>query len=177
MSSPSRPDKDPSSKGTTVALLESLSLTRSGRSYSMVAATGTQGPGEPILRFIRDPLLSVPARDDTVPSLVLVAPAGTLASSLQTHVCPTRLSTILRIRSVLTELHQTDLKVLSPTSLQLLLSLMSKGTQTTMCLQLLLQLLRFSYSRSCPTSARTKLQLSCLCRFQTSHLPRMGVSE
>ena len=34
----------------------------------MVAATGTQGPGEPTLRFIRDPLLSVPARDDTVSS-------------------------------------------------------------------------------------------------------------
>jgi hypothetical protein len=34
----------------------------------MVAATGTHGPDEPVLRFIRDPLSSSPARDDTVPS-------------------------------------------------------------------------------------------------------------
>ena len=68
MSSPSQPDQDLSSKGTTEALLESLSLTRSGRSCSMVAATGTHHPGEPVLRFIRDPKLPVPALHDIVPS-------------------------------------------------------------------------------------------------------------
>ena len=57
----SQPDQDLSSKGTTGALLESLSLTRPGRSCSMVAATGTHHPGEPVLRFIRDPMLPVPA--------------------------------------------------------------------------------------------------------------------
>ena len=53
----------------------------------MVAATGTQGPGEPILRFIRDPLLSVPARDDTVPSgscgnVSIITPDPRLSDSL-----------------------------------------------------------------------------------------------
>jgi hypothetical protein len=34
----------------------------------MVAATGTHHPGKPVLRFIRDPKLSVPALHDIVPS-------------------------------------------------------------------------------------------------------------